>query len=117
MATGMPASTSCGACSMCSSTNALIDLASRLALAHGVEVGAAFGHVLAKGATRVHAPGFEGPCRQHAEGRAAADVGDLEPDAFFGADRRGRDVAVRLQAEALQALDGDEAGDDAGGSV
>ena len=62
---------------------------------HGVDVGAAFGHVLAKGAARIDTPGFEGACRQHSEGRAAADVGDLEPDALFGPYRRCGDIAVR----------------------
>ena len=63
IATGMPASTSCGACSICSSTNALdrSGVQARLARPHIVDVGAAFGHVLGKRAARVDALGLERP--------------------------------------------------------
>ena len=68
--------------------------------------------MLAKRASGIHAPGFQGAGRQHPEGRAAADVGDLEPDALFSADRDRGDVAVRLPPEPLQGLDRDQTGND-----
>ena len=89
----------------------------RLARPHIVDGGPAFGHVLGKGATRVDALGLERSCREDPEGRAAADVGDLEPDALLGPDCRGRDIAARPQPELLQAPDRDKPGDDTGRPV
>ena len=88
-----------------------------LARPHIVDDGAAFSHVFGKRAARVDALGLERSRRENPEGRAAADVGDLEPDTLLGPDCRRRDVAVRPQAELLQAPDSDKSGDDAGRPV
>ena len=77
---------------MCSSTKPLIDLGVEAGHSppHSVDVGPAIGHVFGKGAARIDALGFERARREHPEGRAAANVGDLEPDALFGSDCHSR---------------------------
>ena len=68
-------------------------------------------------AAGVDPPHIQRAVRQHGEGAAAADVGDLEPDALLGADAHHREVVVQRDAGALQRRDGDEAGHHAGGAV
>ena len=82
------------------------DPASRLALPppHSVDVRAAFRHVLGKGAARVDTLCLERSRREHPEGRATADVGDLEPDTFLGPNCHGSDVAAAAADRAVAGL-------------
>src|SRR6185295_14428672 len=57
--------------------------------------------------------GLERPRREHAEGGAAADVGDLEPDALLSPDARRSDIAFGLQPKLLQGADRNQTRDDA----
>ncbi len=82
-----------------------------------LRIAAAFGDVLGQRAAGVDAAHIQRAVRQRAECAAAADVGDLEPDALLGADAHHRDVAVGCGASLLQRRHGDQAGDHAGGAV
>ena len=85
--------------------------------AQGVRVAAAVGDVLGQCAVGVDAPHIQRAVRQRAKRAAAADIGDLEPDALLGADAHDGEVAFERDAGALQRRDGDEARDHAGGAV
>jgi hypothetical protein len=61
--------------------------------------------VLGERAAGVDAARIQGAVGQRAESSAAADIGDLEPDALLGADAHHRDIAGRRRAKTLQRRD------------
>ncbi len=85
--------------------------------AQRVGVAAAFGDVVGQGAAGVDTADVQRAVGQGAEAAAAADVGDLKPDAFLGADAHDDDVAFGRQVQGPQGADGCQAGEDAGGAV
>ena len=80
-------------------------------------VAAAFGDVFGQGAPGVDAPHVERPVRQGTERAPAADVGNLEPDAFLGADAHDGEVAGWGDAALAERGDRGEAGDNPGGAI
>src|SRR6202020_1256792 len=58
----------------------------------------------------VDAPHIKRAIRQHAECAAAADIGDLEPNALLGANAHHCKVAIQLDARALEGCDRDKPG-------
>ena len=85
--------------------------------AQGIGVAAALGDMVSQGAAGIDAADVQGTVGQRAQAAAAADVGDLEPDAFLGADAHHDDVALGLQIQRAQRRHGDQSGEDAGGTV
>ena len=64
-------------------------------------IAAAFGDVLGQRAVRVDAADIQRAIWQRAECAAAAEIGNLEPDALLGADAHHREVAVECGASLL----------------
>ncbi len=82
-----------------------------------IGITAAVGYVFGQCPIGVDAAHVERAIRQRAECAAAADVGDLEPDALLGADTHHGEVAIQRDAGVLQSGDGDEPRHHAGGAV
>jgi hypothetical protein len=80
-------------------------------------VAAAFCDVLGQGAPGVDAPRVERPVRQGTERASAANVGDLEPNAFLGADAHDGEVAGQGDAALAERGDRGEARDNPGGAI
>ena len=80
-------------------------------------IAAACVDVVGEPAAVIDPPRLERAVGQGAQGRAAADIGDLEPDALLGADTHHGDVAAGLDARVPERGYGDEPGDHAGRPV
>ena len=89
----------------------------RAPAAQRLGIAAALGDVLGQRATGVDAAHVQRAVRQRAERAAAADIGDLEPDALLGADAHDGEVAIQRDAGALQRGDGDQPRHHTGGAI
>src|SRR5579871_4705496 len=80
-------------------------------------IAAALRNVFRERAASVDPAHVQGTVRQRAERAAAADIGYLEPDAFFRADAHDDEIIGKRKTSVLQRSDGDEASDHASRAV
>ena len=85
--------------------------------AQRLRIAAAFGDMVGQGAAGIDSADLQRAVGQRPEAAAAADVGNLEPDAFLGADAHHHDVAVRRQAHRAQRAHRRQSGQHARGAV